>query len=132
MKEIKAKSSIYLEDYDIEVNPYLTYSQVQQIVNAVKTQDSWAVRQQSIDMLMLYHATNITKDQLEKVGHDVLLQSGLIDSVRNCICNMDKVYEGLAYTESTQRALAQIIKELPKLTEPLMKKVASHSDSSKK
>lgn len=132
MKEIKVKSSIYLEDYDIEVNPYLTYSQIQQIVNAVKTQDSWAVRQQSIDMLMLYHATNINKEQLEEIGHDVLLQSGLIDSVCKCICNMNKVYEGLAYTESTQRALAQIIKELPKLTEPLMKKVVSHSDSSKK
>ena len=35
MKEIKGNQTVYLEDYDVTVNKYLTYAQIQQIANAV-------------------------------------------------------------------------------------------------
>ena len=40
MKEIKAMDKVYLEEYDVHVNPYLTYAQIQAIVNGVKSLDS--------------------------------------------------------------------------------------------
>lgn len=119
MKEIKAMDKVYLEEYDVYVNPYLTYAQIQAIVNGVKSLDSWAEREQNIDMCVLAFATDIPTEKLEELGHDALLQSGLINAVCGEIKNLFSVYEAIEYTESTKRALAQIIKALPKYQEQL-------------
>ena len=113
MKELKIIEPTYIEEYDIKVNRYLTYAQVQQIINAVKGLDGWAEREQAIDMLILYHATDIGEEKIEEIGHETLQQSGLIENVKNSIINVYDIYEGLEYTTSTQRALAQILKQLP-------------------
>ena len=130
MKEIKAMDKVYLEEYDVHVNPYLTYAQIQAIVNGVKSLDSWAEREQNIDMCVLAFATDIPTEKLEELGHDALLQSGLINAVCGEIKNLFSVYEAIEYTESTKRALAQIIKALPKYQEQLdavVKKYGKHS-----
>ena len=119
MKDIKAMDKVYLEEYDVYVNPYLTYAQIQAIVNGVKSLDSWAEREQNIDMCVLAFATDIPTEKLEELGHDALLQSGLINAVCGEIKNLFSVYEAIEYTESTKRALAQIIKALPKYQEQL-------------
>lgn len=119
MKEIKAMDKVYLEEYDVYVNPYLTYAQIQAIVNGVKGLDGWAEREQNIDMCVLAFATDIPTEKLEELGHDALLQSGLIHAVCGEIKNLFSVYEAIEYTESTKRALAQIIKALPKYQEQL-------------
>lgn len=119
MKEIKAMDKVYLEEYDVYVNPYLTYAQIQAIVNGVKGLDGWAEREQNIDMCVLALATDIPTEKLEELGHDALLQSGLITEVKGEIQNLYRVREAIEYTESTKRALAQIIKALPKYQEQL-------------
>ena len=123
MKEIKGNQTVYLEDYDITVNKYLTYAQIQQIANAVvaastnDSDDTWANRQTNIDMLMLYHATDIGKEKLEEIGHDVLLTSGLIEAVRCRIENLYNVDEAIDYIENNQRAINKLLKSLPKVLE---------------
>ena len=123
MKEIKGNQTVYLEDYDITVNKYLTYAQIQQIANAVvaasvnDSDDTWANRETNIDMLMLYHATDITKEELEKIGHDDLLTSGLIQAVREQIKNYYEIFEAINYIEDNQRAIGKMLKSLPKILE---------------
>ena len=123
MKEIKGNQTVYLEDYDITVNKYLTYAQIQQIANAVveasanDSEDTWANRETNIDMLMLYHATDIGKEKLEEIGHDNLLTSGLIDAVRYRIENLYSVDDAIDYIENNQRAIGKILKSLPKVLE---------------
>ena len=123
MKEIKGNQTVYLEDYDVTVNKYLTYAQIQQIANAVvaasvnDSDDTWANRETSIDMLMLYHATDIGKEKLEEIGHDNLLTSGLIEAVRCCIENLYNVDEAIDYIENNQRAINKMLKSLPKVLE---------------
>ena len=123
MKEIKGNQTVYLEDYDITVNKYLTYAQIQQIANAVvaasanDADDTWASRETNIDMLMLYHATDIGKEKLEEIGHDVLLTSGLIEAVRYRIENLYNVDEAIDYIENNQRAINKMLKSLPKILE---------------
>lgn len=123
MKEIKGNQTVYLEDYDITVNKYLTYAQIQQIANAVvaasvnDSDDTWANRQTNIDMLMLYHATDISKEQLEEIGHDNLLTSGLIEAVRYRIENLYDINGAIDYIENNQRAINKMLKSLPKILE---------------
>ena len=123
MKEIKGNKTVYLEHYGVMVNYYLTYAQIQQIANAVvassadDSEDTWANRQTNIDMLMLYHATDIAKEELEKVGHDDLLTSGLIQAVREQIKNYYEIFEAINYIEDNQRAIGKLLKSLPKILE---------------
>ena len=123
MKEIKGNQTVYLEDYDITVNKYLTYAQIQQIANAVvaasvnDADDTWANRETNIDMLVLYHATDIGKENLEEIGHDALLTSGLIEAVRCRIENLYNVDKAIDYIENNQRAINKMLKSLPKILE---------------
>ena len=123
MKEIKGNQTVYLEDYDVTVNKYLTYAQIQQIANAVvaasanDADDTWANRETNIDMLMLYHATDIGKEKLEEIGHDVLLTSGLIEAVRYSIENLYEINDAIDYIENNQRAIGKLLKSLPKVLE---------------
>ena len=119
MKQIKAIDKKKNKEKNIHVNQYLTYAQIQAIVNGVKGLDSQAEREQNIDMCVLAFATDIPTEKLEEVGHDALLQSGLINAVCGEIKNLFSVYEAIEDTESTKRALAQIIKALPKYQEQL-------------
>lgn len=114
MKKLKKVEAVKIEEYGVKVNPWLTYAQIQQIVDAVKKFDTWAEREQNKDMLILYHATDIGAEKLEEIGHDMLLQSGLLREVEERIENLYEVDIALEYTESIQRSLAQIIRELPK------------------
>ena len=132
MKEIKAMDKVYLEEFDVYVNPYLTYAQIQAIVNGVKSLDSWAEREQNIDMCVLAFATDIPTEKLEEFGHDVLLQSGLINAVCGEIKNLFSVYEAIEYTESTKRAVAQIIKAMPKYQEQIDAVVKKYGNLTKK
>lgn len=138
MKEIKVKEKVYLEDYDVYVNPYLTYGQIQQIANAVvslsepdeegKTHDSWAERQECIDMLMLYHATDIGKEKLDELGHEICLTSGLIDAVFLEVVNVYAIRKAIEYQESDKQTLKKIINQLPEKLKPLEEVVKKYGD----
>lgn len=118
MVELK-KKVIHSNTYDIDIRQYLTYAQIQQIVNAIEatgeSDDSWSTRQTNIDMLVLFHATDIEKEKLEEIGHEALLTCGLIDEVNNTIVNLRQIYEAIGFTESMTRVGFKFISQLPKL-----------------
>lgn len=113
MKAIKNLDPIYLEQYDVKVNPHLTYAQIQAIVNSLsEVGDTWAERQQDIDMLVLAMVTDMKPEELEEIGHEALLRSGLIDMVCKYIYNLDDLYAAIKYHESTERAVKEFGKAL--------------------
>ena len=131
MKEIQKKENVYLEDYDVNVNCYLTYAQIEGIADAVGKFTTWAERMQNLDMLLLVFATDLTAEQVEGIGHEVLDGSGLIDAVKESIVNYHKVNEAISYNEGTQRALAQILKQLPSILAPLKETIKKHAKNTK-
>lgn len=116
MNELKVMDSVHLEKYGVDAKRYLTYAEIQSIVDTTKTLDSWSERQTNIDMCVLMYATDMSIEDIERIGHDALLQSGLIDEVKNALYNYVDIMDALEYTESTKRALAQIIRKLPEYT----------------
>lgn len=128
MKEIKRKTH-YLEEFDINVNDYLTYAEIQVIVDSIIKFNTWSERQTNIDMLVLNFATDIGAEKLQEIGHEALLESGLIDEVNNHIANYTQIYEGVRYTESIVKALNDIVKLFPqyqKQIEAVMKNASKH------
>lgn len=117
MKEnIKSREPVEIEEYGIKVNPYLTYSQIQSIVDGLKKLDSWAARQQSIDMCLLYFATNLKKEEIEAHDHDYWLKTGVIDAVAVRVENIFQLYDAIKYEESLQKSITQIAREMPRFS----------------
>lgn len=123
MKEIAVKEPAHLDNYDIDVQPYLTSGQIQSIATAVSQFDDWKDREQAVDMMLLYYVTNMGKEKIEEVGHDKLLCSGLIDEVKINVLNFWQIYKAIDYTESFNRMLIQISKKMPDLMAKLEKNV---------
>ena len=127
MKEIVEKESIYLEDYDVHIKPYLSYGEIQNILNGIKASQSWGERQQNMDMMVMYYVTDISAEELEKIGHEKLLRSGLIESVMKNVKNLYQIQEGILHTESIARALNQIALNFPEIfSGVLTKNVENH------
>ena len=117
MKEnIMSKEPVEIEEYGIKVNQYLTYSQIQSIVDGLKKLDSWAERQQSIDMCILYFATDLKKEEIEAHDHDYWLKTGIIEAVNDKIENIYQLNEAIDYEESIKKAIVQISRELPRFS----------------
>lgn len=132
MKEIKVLDSVEICDGKMEVKPYLSYAEIQSVCEAVCKFDNWAERQQNIDILLLHFATNLTDEEIENIGHEDLVKSGIIDEVKENVRNYNRIQEAIEYTESTTRALTQIIKEIPNLVKVMKKVDKNASKSSKK
>lgn len=116
MKKVNGVDKVYLADYDVNVEQYLTYAQIQTIANSVKKLDSWAARQQNIDMLVLAFATDIDHKELENYEHDHWLKCGLIEAVTDKIKNLSQIDSAINYEESPMRILMQISKEMPEFS----------------
>lgn len=121
MKELKGLKEKYLENYDVEVKQYLTLSQIQEIINAVLQVETFEERENIIDYFLLVFMTNIEKEKIDELGPDIFIESGLIDEVKNSIKNIDKLFEGIVYHESTGKALRAISKVLPTYFEEMKK-----------
>ena len=113
MKEIKRKIH-YNEEFDININYYLTYAEIQAIADSVVKLESWAERQTNIDMLVLKYATDIPMEVLQKKGPDILLTSGLIEDVMCSVKNIDQLYEAISYATSMNKFIGDVIKLWPK------------------
>lgn len=125
-------STTFLKEFDVEVNQYLTYAQIVQISQAVSQFTNWAERQQNIDILVLFHATNMGKEKIENMTHDEMLTSGLLEAVKNNVVNYYQIKDCIDYTDSIQRALSQIAKRLPEITNNLKSLGVKNVDFSKK
>lgn len=113
MKELKELEPIYLQNFDVKVNQYLTLSQIQKIINEAIIVEDYEQRESIIDYLLLCYCTDIGQETVENLGPDIIIQSGLMDEIKKNVKNLDKLIEGIQYHESTGKALRMIAKNIP-------------------
>lgn len=116
MKEIKEIANYKSDKFDIEIHRYLTYAEIQSVVDGLKKLSSWAEITQSIDMCILYLATNIDKTDLENLDHDFWLKSGVIDEVKSHICNIKQINEAIEYETNWMKSLNKFVNEIPEFS----------------
>lgn len=121
MKQLEKTKDIYLKEYEVNVHPYLNLAQVELIVKGVCSLDNndFAERKMNEDILLLFHATDITMEEIEATPYEDFVESGLIDAVKAKVKNIHLIKEGLEYAESFTRSLAILS---PKIL-PLMQKL---------
>lgn len=116
MKGLKELQT-YVSKYDVKVRQFLSYAEIQNIINAVKEFSTWGERETCKDMMILMYCTDIDKTTLEDAGHDMLLKSGFIDAVKEEIYNVYDIDRGLHYEESLDKSIATIAKKLPEISD---------------
>lgn len=130
MKELNVAKT-KLEEFDVEVRKYLSYAEIQAIVQTTLKLESWAERQTNIDMLVLAYCTDISMEKLQEIGHEMLVESGLVEAVLRNIRNYYQIKKAISYEEGTVKVLNNIVKTLPKYQKEL-EKVIKHGKPDKK
>lgn len=116
---IKKITPVELKEYDVSVKPYLTYSQIQNIVNTVNQFTEWAERETIIDAMVICYTVDISMEEFEEYGHDELLCCGFIDAVKNHVKNLKLIYKAVAFNESLGRTINKALEMVPALSEKL-------------
>ena len=118
MKELK-KKVVYNEQYDININVFLSEVEIEKIAKTVIELQSYVERQQMICYMTLNYCTDIGRDVLDEMNPDDLVCSGLWELVKDTIYNFYGIEEAIKYYESPVRILYSISEMLPELTERL-------------
>ena len=122
MKELTIETTDRLKDkFGIDsVKVYLTYSQIQNIINTVMQYQTWAERQTVIDTMVICYTTDLPQKEVEEKGIDYFVQIGLVNWLHYTVDNYDDIFEGLKYHESVGKAVLELSKNIPQIKEAIM------------
>lgn len=122
MKELGIKTTdALMDEFGLaEVKRYLTYSQIQNIINTVMQYQTWAERQTIIDEMVICYTTDLTQKEVEEKTMDYFVQCGLVDYLHYTVENYFDIFEGLKYHESVGKALMELSKNIPQIKEAIM------------
>lgn len=122
MKELTiATTDSFKDKFGLDsVKLYLTYSQIQNIINTVMQYQTWAERQTVIDTMVLCYTTDLTQEEVEEKTMDYFVQCGLVDYLHYTVENYFDIFEGLKYHESVGKALMELSKNIPQIKEAIM------------
>lgn len=118
MKELKI-NTIHNDEYGIEINPFLSVTQIDKIAQEVIKLETYLEREQMICYLVLNYCTNINKEIIEDTDPDVIMQSGLWEAVKDSVYNFYEIEDAVKFYESPVRMLVEIANVLPDLTKQL-------------
>ena len=122
MKELFVQD-FYSEVYDIKIKKFLTYAQIQKIIETTMQYKTWAERRTNIDMMVLCYATDIGVEKIQEIGIDAFIESGLVDEVYANVENHFEIYDGIEYHESVAKALFELSEKLPEIKNTLQKEL---------
>lgn len=122
MKELGIKTTdALMDEFGLAgVKRYLTYSQIQNIINTVMQYQTWAERQTIIDEMVICYTTDLTQEEVEEKTMDYFVQCGLVDYLHYTVENYFDIFEGLKYHESVGKALMELSKNIPQIKEAIM------------
>lgn len=121
--KIQPFEKIYLEKYEVTVNPYLTYAEIQNIANEAIKYQTWSERNAIIDYMLLCYATDIKREEIDENGHEAILFSGLLDKVKDVVENYYSIFEAIKHEESLIKQIALIMDSLPTVAKEAVEKV---------
>lgn len=122
MKNIDTIQKIKLENYDIEIKQYLTPIEIEQIVQAIVKFDNYSEREQNKLILVLYHSSGLSLEEIEKYSFEQYVNCGLIEEIKKNVINFNEINNALEYIYSPQKQLNDFIKE----NEPKLKVFAKN------
>lgn len=124
MKELKYPENIKLEQFDIEVRPYLYLTEKKQIVEQMLTIENPLER----ELCMWSIIFNVCCGIGEGADYDLLCATGVKTAVENILYqDIEEIRCGVAESESTMRFVATFLNDMSKLADDTIKKIPTGS-----
>jgi len=112
MIELKKAEMIHNEEFDIEIKPYLNASEIQLIIEEVGKNDNVVTKQLLKDMLIIRFCTNIEDNIVDNLNYDLVVESGLIDVIRENVKNYYDVDGFIMQNESINRSVSKFLESI--------------------
>lgn len=116
MKELTMPRDVYLEEYDLNVRPYLTMEEIMSIGNLAVQTDNVLEQEMTIAMNVLICCTNLNVEDFQQTDERVdvldisdLMIAGVWESVKKEVANITLVYDYVDYFQSPQIAIAKFL-----------------------
>ena len=116
MKELTMPRDVYLEEYDLNVRPYLTMEEIMSIGNLAVQTDNVVEQEMTIAMNVLICCTNLNVEDFQQTDESVdvldisdLMIAGVWEGVKKEVANITLVYDYVDYFQSPQIAIAKFL-----------------------
>lgn len=124
MKELTYPENIKLEQFDIEVRPYLYLSEKKQIVEQMLKIDDPLDRELCMWSIIFSICCGID----EGADYDLLCATGVKEAVKDILWDeINEINNAVAELESTTRYIATFLNEMSKLADQTIKKIPTGS-----
>jgi hypothetical protein len=124
MKELKYPENIKLEQFDIEVRPYLYLTEKKQIVEQMLMIENPLER----ELCMWSIIFNVCCGIDEGTDYDLLCATGVKTAILEILwVDIEEIYDAVAESESTMRFVAAFLNDMSKLADETIKKIPTGS-----
>lgn len=86
MKELTFPKNIKIEEFGIEVKPYLTVEEIATIADSVMSNTNYITKQKARDLGVLAICTDI--EEVKEEDYDLYVATGLVDAVLSNVSNI--------------------------------------------
>lgn len=120
MKELKYPEVIELDEFDIDVRPYITYEEKQQIILKLLEFDTYLEREYALDGILTVNMCGIPSG----TDYDLLKVNGVISEIRDILKDdIDDIYKTINDMETSTHIMKNFLGEITPLLEKAVKKM---------
>ena len=109
MKELTMPKEVYLEEFGVNVRPYLTSDDIVAIGQLMVEAENYTQQELTLIVNTLIQCTDITEEEIQDANLDLIIQSGLWKAVEQNIVNTYKVWEYVYHEEDVNISVAKFL-----------------------
>lgn len=128
MKELNYPNMIELDEFELFVRPFLTYTEKLAIVEVLEKIDNPLTREYTLDCILLKQICNIE----EEMDYDLLKSNGVFMEIRDILAeDIAEIDYALQYYDSSSYNIKRLSKELIELANKTAKNIPSKNKINK-
>lgn len=128
MKNLNYPNMIELEDFELLVRPFLTYTEKLAIIEVLEKIDDPLVREYTLDCILLKQNCN----EQEELDYDLLKSNGVFTEIRDILASdIADIDYALQYYDSANYSIKNLAKDLIELASKASKNMPSKNKVNK-
>lgn len=119
--------NVHINEFDVDVRPYLTLEEVATIAEAMMKAEDWCQMEVVLNSNILRYCV-VNAEELDGMDYEVLKHSGFIKAVKSCVNNYYDIYDYIEAKTSNAAMLGEFLKEFVKVLDKAQKKLPKKAE----
>lgn len=129
-EEMKLPEDFHMSHLGITIKPYLTLGEVRLIGDEMIKTDDWCEREIILNQYILQFCVR-EADEFDGMEYEAIKHSGTFSAIRNCVKNLDDVYDYVEQATSVRKELGDFLKAVVDLATRAEKKIPAAEELKK-